>query len=264
MLTCCLVSLLAFECRKRRLESKALEDTYATKIKYNYIENNNIVNHLFPRVVELSINSNKLKTLDGVAALKQIRRLSLLQCDSLSDISAVGKLDLLEELTIQNSPRIVDLSALASIPKLKCLCLVCAGDQSEVSVEVLSQLTHLESLFVECSEIGLDAIPKTNSLVFLRIFNCDKFSDVEKLEPLVNLEILSFGNCNGLKKFVPLKGFPKLQYLDFDGCRKLENIRLEKCQNLEVVGIKQCRSLDSELIARMQNENSELTFVIPD
>jgi len=166
-------------------------------------------------------NSRKLVSLDGIDACTKLIRVWIEQEGQLKDISALGKLESLENLCIHCS-RVGEASYsiehLANLPNLTALNLMGAGRIR--SLESLRSMSQLKSLTLFGPEVeSLDVIENCRELVELNLRECKQLEDLgaisnfDKLKDLqvhgshlsqvpetdIHLHTLTIDNCESLE-----------------------------------------------------------------
>ena len=142
----------------------------------------------FSNVEVLSLYAGELGDVDALAALKQLRSLTLTSADAISDFSVLATAGKLEELSI-DSESLKSLEFLQRMPQLKGLGL---KDGEFIHLGGIEALAHLERLSIEnCDE--LTDLSSVASLVSLRELTLDKPYKCPEpsLEELVNLQRLT-------------------------------------------------------------------------
>ncbi len=139
----------------------------------------------FANVVYVQMNGNDLEEIEPLAALKQLKVLSI-ALTQVSDLTPLAQLTRLEVLDI-NRTQVSDLTPLATLPCLTGLSM----DGTQVSdLTPLARLTSLKVLVISDTRVR-DVTPLAGlaSLQWLRISGTD-VSDVTPLKGLKNLQII--------------------------------------------------------------------------
>lgn len=166
----------------------------------------------FSNVEVLSLYAGELGDVDALAALKQLRSLTLTSADAISDFSVLATAGKLEELSI-DSESLKSLEFLQRMPQLKGLGL---KDGEFIHLGGIEALAHLERLSIEnCDE--LTDLSSVASLVSLRELTLDKPYKCPEpsLEELVNLQRLT------------LEGFDTCEFLP--SLTNMEELVLRSC-----------------------------------
>lgn len=184
---------------------------------------------IFSNVERLSLSAAELEDVDALAALKQLRSLTLTSADGISDFSVLSTAAKLEELSIE-SESLKSLEFLQRMPQLKGLGL---KDGQFINLGGIEALEHLEQLSIEnCDELtdmgSVSALltlrelmldkpykcpePSLAELVNLQRLTLEGFSACEFLPKLTNLEELVLRGCN-LDSDPNLAGLTKLRKL---------------------------------------------------
>lgn len=183
----------------------------------------------FPNVEMLSLYAAELEEVDALAALKQLRSLTLTSADGISDFSVLSTAAKLEELSIE-SESLKSLEFLQRMPQLKGLGL---KDGQFINLGGIESLEHLERLSIKnCDELmdmgSVSALltlreltldkpykcpePSLAELVNLQRLMLEGFNSCEFLPKLTNLEELVLRGCN-LSSDSSLDGLSKLRKL---------------------------------------------------
>ena len=183
----------------------------------------------FPNVEVLSLYAAELEEVDALAALKQLRSLTLTSADEISDFSVLSTAAKLEELSIE-SESLKSLEFLQRMPQLKGLGL---KDGQFINLGGIEALEHLERLSIKnCDELmdmgSVSALltlreltldkpykcpePSLAELVNLQRLTLEGFNSCEFLPKLTNLEELVLRGCN-LSSDSSLDGLSKLRKL---------------------------------------------------
>lgn len=184
----------------------------------------------FLKVVELNLSRQKIRKIQGLSKLLNLRSLNL-SYNEISKIEGLDDLRKLQELNLESN-RITKLEGLNKLHKLEKLEL---GKNKISKLENLEYLTHITLLSLEDNEI----------------------ESLEGIEKLVNLMELYIGNndINSLKHIAALKDIPKLIILDLSGNKLCECpgyrlyaiFHLKKLKVLDGIGIDQNESTKAKL-----------------
>ena len=217
------------------------------------------------KLKEISFDYSKsLKNLDGMPKLPALRRVSLDYCRNLEQISGLRVNNSLEELILDNTTslksleglegqtqlrqlkvdsneKMVDLAGLNGLKNLERLELECCSALTNVGKQV--HLPNLKTLnFSRCTRLtdlsGLNA-PKLTVLKINGSVVGNAFSDLEKLPPFENLDLLSLDNCPSISSFQPLaeKNITRLEISDISKeSKSLDFSPFRKVKELNVYG----------------------------
>lgn len=183
----------------------------------------------FSNVERLSFNAGELSDVDALAALKNLRALTLVDADMISDFSVLATVSKLEELSVE-SESLKSIEFLQRMPQLKGLAL---KDGQFFDFRGMEALTHLEWLSIEnCGELtdmsGVTSLLSLRELTLEKPYDCPEPS----LAGLTNLERLTlkgFGSCaflpelTGLEELV-LRSCNLPPELDLSGLTKLRKL----------------------------------------
>lgn len=184
---------------------------------------------LFTNLESLTIDAGKLSDVDELAALKQLKSLTLEDADEISDFSVLVSMENLEELSIE-SENLKSLDFLRRMPQLKGLSI---ADGKLLNLDGIEALEGLERLSVtECRD--LKNVDSVSALTGLRELNLEKPYDCGEpsLEGLTQLKSLT------------LKNFSSCAFLS--GLTELEELTLRSCdlpENLDLSGLTQLKKL---------------------
>ena len=168
---------------------------------------------------KLSLNNNE--KLVGISALGELNQLLTLEVNNTGikedDIISIGKMDQLEELSLgdmKDNESLSDLSALASLTHLKKLYL--NNDeliQDFGFLKYLSGLSTLDLGAVNLSNDDLHILSDMKSLEELTIQNNKDITSLQPLSKLIDLTYLDVKSCS-VADLSPVRDLTKLQSLD--------------------------------------------------
>lgn len=137
-----------------------------------------------PNLRKLEIDGSNLKSLDGIAALKNLSALKLIRCNHLESISGIESLaDTLDTLQITTGS-LTDFSPIGHLKNLRSLCL--------------SNLDCIESLSF------LEALKQLEDLKLYAIKKCDSLRYINALVNLENIGVIPWYVSVDDKSFLPL------------------------------------------------------------
>lgn len=160
-------------------------------------------------VTNLSLNSKKLISLEGIEKLQNLKKLDVTGND-LIDLNHIEKLSKLVYLNCgQMSPTLVDMSAVANITTLEVLMF---GNAGVSKIDFLSNLVNLKELFM---------------------YHVKNVKDYSPIENLSNLKNICCSQVYGLKDISFLSNLHKLEEIEVQGneitsIRPLSNLSLLK------------------------------------
>ncbi|AAQ15503.1 leucine-rich repeat protein (LRRP), putative [Trypanosoma brucei brucei TREU927] len=145
------------------------------------------------RVAILSDTNITAKDIACLSSCKKLVKLKFFRCKKLSDVTVVYKIQSLEELIVKNcSGGLKGLNALGTLPRLRFL--------------------HLRN--VSGSDISVESIGTSKSLVRLNIETREELTDTTPLSNITSLEELSLRKCgNNLEGVGTLGKLPRLRSL---------------------------------------------------
>ncbi|MDE6363039.1 MAG: hypothetical protein K2L86_02035 [Lachnospiraceae bacterium] len=183
----------------------------------------------FSNVESLALYAGELEDVDALAALKQLRSLTLTSADAISDFSVLSTAGKLEELSVE-SESLKSLEFLQRMPQLKGLGL---KDGQFIHLGGIEALEHLERLSIEsCDELtdmsGVSDLLELRELTLDKPYNCPEPS-LAGLTNLQRLTLKSFGACEFLPKLtnleeLVLRGCNLSSELDLSGLAKLRKL----------------------------------------
>ncbi len=142
------------------------------------------------KLQSITIAESELTTLESIEFPKSLRKLHLISCDTLSDISGLGDLQNLKHLSLTQCSRVQDVDVLLEIEPLYWLSL-----PPNISHHKFGELTeHFSQLkvveLIDCSDIRdlspLQALPELNILVLqLEKEQLSKLDSLEQLKLLI-------------------------------------------------------------------------------
>jgi hypothetical protein len=213
--------------------SKALDFLpLLTKLRYLYIGTcmlnlSNISNcHLLE---ELYIERTQEYNLDGLNCAS-LTKLTINRSPELVNISAIAKLPL-KELILNRCPKLTNLAICPSLEYISIL-----GDNGVIDLTILVKhfsLTRLE-LKAHTSLKNIASIGECLSLKYLTLHECDNFEDLSFLAPIIgNLVSLDVSYSTNLFNIYHLIEARNLETLNVSNCRFLETLLpLCFCSNL--------------------------------
>jgi len=184
--------------------------------------------------------------LTDVRPLAHIRRLSIWECENVSDIDALGSCC---ELTLNSLPKVKTVKGLTSVNTLTIAACWNISDFHRINGRVPNLRIHMCK---QVSDIGV--FSEARDLVLYQMFNVtdvSALSQVKKLHlsrchnitdvsPLINVEKLIICDCIGISDISPLKNNKHLELCEFDALDvsalgNVESLTLLDCE--AVVGI---------------------------
>ncbi len=195
---------------------------------------------LFPNLESLTIDADDLSDVNAVVALGQLKSLTLVDADALSDFGVFASIASLEELNIE-SENLKALDFLKRVPQLKSLGL---ADGKLLSLDGLEALEGLERLSVtDCRDLkNMDAV---SALTGLKELSLEKPYDCEEpsLVGLTNLRSLTLDNFDSCAFLSGLTGLEELTLRSCDIPSKLDLSGLTQLKKLTCTTFYQDRSL---------------------
>jgi Leucine-rich repeat (LRR) protein len=183
------------------------------------------------------------RALRGTGALSMATRLSLNNCDTLSDLDAVRGLDALISLHVPNATELVDVRGLTELPSLRLLNL--GGCRKAEGLPVLGSLTQLAYLDLRGWTIpSLTALADLTALRTLFLRGCRHVADLDTLARFTDLRYLDLSHGPSLTRADSLVGLTHLKNLALAECTSLENIdALAHLPNLATLDLRGCTGL---------------------
>jgi Leucine-rich repeat (LRR) protein len=142
------------------------------------------------KLQSLTIAESDITTLSSIEFPESLRKLHLVSCDTLSDISSLGELQNLKHLSLTECARTQDLEVLLELESLQWLSFPPNISQQELGklTEGLTQLKVVE--LIDCSEIKdlspLQALPELSILVLhLEKEQLGMLASLEQLQLLI-------------------------------------------------------------------------------
>ncbi|ERM95048.1 probable disease resistance protein At1g12280 [Amborella trichopoda] len=178
----------------------------------------------------------------SLSNLKDLRYLSLYDCENLVDIPHVGQLQQLQVLDLCNTKIKRLPEGMGELANLKLLNLRKTRDLKSIKHGVISRLSCLEELntmssgYVDWKTIGREEISTEEAC----------WEEFEELESLSSLRISIYGNGPFFnKKQWDRKIFDKIEALEVVGCQVLTSLeQLPPMKRLDELFIKNCSQLD--------------------
>jgi hypothetical protein len=141
---------------------------------------------------------------------------------------------------LPGSPRVVDLSLLASLPQLRYLDL--SGCKGVVDLSFLKPLTSLVYLnLMDCTGVNdISPLVLLSSLSRLELTGCSKVTDFSPLALLTSLVYLDLSDCTWVDDLSFLKSLTSLRHLELSGCLRVADFSpvapLKKLRKLYLCG----------------------------
>ena len=185
--------------------------------------------------------------------------------DHLSELSLLDGLPALEKVSLLESARPLDLTALVSLPQLRRLSL--AQNQPQPSrhpfdLSILTQLPKLESLTLHCFRTltDLSVLADLPGLRTLKVWNADALTDLSGLKATPKLTELELQGLPALQDFSPLAGLGALTRLSLYRCPLTDPTILGSLPVLEVLELGGCALHDLSPLAALP-ELTNVTLV---
>lgn len=196
-------------------------------------------------------------SLDGVSRLVHLRDLRLDDCHHLTDssLTALSGLVALHTLDLSSCHELSDISALGGLTELRELSL--AHNARVHNLKPLRTLTALQSLSVQGCNIDDDdvwALSGATQLSILNLRHCSNVTDrgLQGLAPLTGMRTLDLHGCQALtdQGLHALSCMTVLQNLLLSDCEGIVHLRaLTSLQALHVLKISQCGVTDQGMRA---------------
>ena len=146
---------------------------------------------------EICLIGGDIESYAALAALPNLRKLAINHY-SVSDLSSVGSLVQLKELSLSENEQYSDIQFVAPLVNLEIL------DLTDGQFTDLEPIKHLQNLRV------------------LKLTNCDEVSDISPLAYLLRLEELDL-NSTGVEDLTPLSKLQHLKALDVRGVDEIDD-----------------------------------------
>lgn len=164
----------------------------------------------------------------AVAIFRSLKRLTLVSCEQLDDISALAACVHLESITLGQVGDFEDVVA-----ELLDVSVVC-------TLPALSQLSLLNcQLLTDISPIG-----RCSSLVALDLSYCPAVDDVSPLSGCLQLTSLNLSHCSALHDVSPLSRCLQLTYVDVSETEVGSVVALAGLTQLRTLSLEQCCDID--------------------
>jgi hypothetical protein len=184
--------------------------------------------------------SELLKLTDlGLAEDADLQTVTVRNCPSLSDVSALWTKGELASISLRSCNPDLNLSGLFELPNLTNfsltksnydgfeelalaagLELLVLGRTNIADLRPLSGLSKLESLGLDYSDHLEDIVPLAglSKLNSLSLAGCLRVTDLEPLSALTDITTLDLEMCRSVTSLKPLESLPNLQHVDARGC----------------------------------------------
>jgi hypothetical protein len=178
-----------------------------------------------------------------VYALSKLVGLNLRECELLSDIDNLSKLQKLSILNLSECKCLSDLSIL-SLNKLYSLNLT--GCEKITNLHFLSSLLEIRFLSLSGlhSIVKLDALNGLKNLLHINLSDCSMLSDISGLKNSEKISTLDLRDCKSLTKLDSLKKLKNLKNLFLSGCSSISDLKpISKLISIKNLNLSGCKSL---------------------
>ena len=152
--------------------------------------------NLLPRLRSVVIEGNSVSSLEPLRNCSALDTLSILKGRMVTDLSPLASCSMMEELKIGGSS-ITDISAVASMPLLKCFyCQKGPGRPSIKDLSPLSSCPRLKTLFL-AGNLELKDLSPLSACTALEVLQITVCPLITSLVPLSNLKSLKKLYCEG-------------------------------------------------------------------
>ncbi len=194
-------------------------------------------------IVQAPVSNARLA--DLVRQHPRVRRIHLHGCRAVTDLSPLGKLPNLADVTMSGCSRLADLSPLRKLNRLARIYLTACRSLKDLSpVAGMAGLTalHLHG----CPQLrDITPLAKLDRLAELSLYNFDGIKDITPLARLTNLRYLNISLADHLSDLSPLTAMTGLEVLDAGGLKKLSDISpLAKLKGLRALLLYRTRVKD--------------------
>lgn len=181
-----------------------------------------------------------------------------LECHGVKDISSLGLLKDLKELSLEGPrdrklrPALKDISPVASLSNLVQLSLSRLGVSNLTPLSSLQRLSSLEISY--CNAItDLSPLASLKNLKYLKIHECNKLTDLSPLASLPNLEVLRISYCDAISDLRPLASLSNLRTLYIFACKKVKDITpLASLTDLDCLSLAYTRVKDLSPVSQLK------------
>ncbi|HET8843170.1 MAG TPA: leucine-rich repeat domain-containing protein, partial [Ktedonobacteraceae bacterium] len=193
--------------------------------------------------LSLENTGSEKKSLECIAQLTGLQTLSLSSWH-LEDISALKSLTNLRELWLQGGPNLKDISVIGRLPELRQLSIGEINPQQLCEIPGLARLEQLE--LNGCQIKKLTGLGRLTGLRTLSMRGSSDLQHVSGLEELMNLQTLSISDCPQLQHVSGIENLVNLQTLEITGreANQLSEMSpLGSLTNLRAVDLRACQNL---------------------
>ena len=217
------------------LELRRCDEVNLSEIKY--LKN---LKHLVLRELGFEWDISSFRTLENLQTLR------LSDCPNLSDISVVGKLKNLKEISLSGC-HLQDISDLGNLENLKYFKISDCSELNDISA--ISTLKNLESLEIDrCPSLtDISAIGELENVTKLVLSDFTSLIKIPNLCGLKSLKTLEIWDFPGISNISGIGMAKNLSELSLNSCDKLNDISaISTLESLKNLAITCCRNISNE------------------
>lgn len=194
-----------------------------------------------PSIIEVNLNSELLKNIDGLYALNGLKSLVVNEIDAIIDLA---KLNTIESLSADY--RLVD--NFDSLPKVKEILFTNLPGKEPFTNFKKNNSVQIAD-FYPCKAVTLKGIEAFSNLERLSIFDFTKLENIEDIEYLSeSLTLLSIEGCKKIGDYMPIKKLTNLKELMLFNDGEIENISfIENLHELESFNFRRTTIIDGDV-----------------
>jgi len=191
------------------------------------------------------------ENLSQLATLKNLKSLSLVDCNNLKDIAFLANLTNLESLVLPDPSHLIDITPLEACKKLKKI--ICSVDDR--IFELLTSFTNLQELGALRGTITDNAfknIIKLTKLHTLKLSDIHSIHDLSPLKELTTLKNLELRHCVEVANLEPLAAMTRLESLNLQECEAIQDFSpLAQLTNLQSLNLEYSKIKDISPLATL-------------
>ncbi len=165
----------------------------------------------------LKLESCSLRSKELRAGCWPLEKLELKQCATLKEVSGLGQLSKLKVLSVNGCEQLVHLKGIEALSHLEILNLRGCNQNLTFDFHSLPKLSSLgvAGCFKGSQDTEISLLQRVSGLASLKHLDLsdNDFKELQGLDDLPNLEVLSLANNHNLKELGKLSRFPKLHSL---------------------------------------------------
>ncbi|OEK08793.1 hypothetical protein A8C32_00505 [Flavivirga aquatica] len=179
---------------------------------------------IFNKIEQLSLSNSGLASNDFVYSLSKLKILSIGFYTDVDTIIDMGKVNMLETLSISWYPK--KIKNLSHQTKVKDLNLTRYKEKDLTTLKCFENILELSMLGGSLK--SLKGIESFNNLEILKLTDLRSLDNISHISSLNNIKKINFDSLYKLSDFSPLGEIEKLEDLEIIDCKKLASIKFVK------------------------------------